>query len=107
MDQSDLDLNPPPEQGITPKRDNPVRQAGEKTIVWLHEQADRMDLVPTEFGEDQPVDRGDAGSLLKEWRHQARRWAGYNPEQVLALKAGGIALALTLLALVVLVRAIH
>jgi hypothetical protein len=73
----------------------------------MHEQADRMDLVPPEFGDDRSVDTADAGSLLKEWLHQARRWAGYNPEQVLGLKVGAVALGLALLALIALVRAIH
>jgi len=102
----DLDLKPPPE---TPghRRDNLLRQAGERTIVWLHEQVDRMDLVPTEFGDDAPVDRGDAGSLLKEWLRQARLWAAYSPEQVLALKAGAVALGVALLILVALVGAIR
>lgn len=104
---SDLDLKPPPEAPPGHKRDNPIRQAGEMTIVWLHEQADRMDLVPTEFGGEAPVDRGDAGSLLKEWLRQARLWAAYSPEQVLALKAGAVALAVALLVLVALVGAIR
>jgi len=102
-----VDLQPPPEPPSERKRDSPLRHAGEKTIVWLHEQADRMDLVPTEFGDEAPVDRGDAGSLLKEWVRQARLWAAYSPEQVLALKVGAVALGVALLALVALVGAIR
>jgi hypothetical protein len=104
---SKLDLERPPEAAGQRKRENGLRHAGERTIVWLHEQADRMDLVPPEFGDGKPVDSADAGSLLKEWVRQARLWESYNPEQVLGLKVGAVALGLALLVLVALVRAIH
>jgi hypothetical protein len=85
----------------------PLKPTGEKTVVWLHKQADKMDLVPTEFGQEEPVDEADAGSLLKEWMRQAKLWASYNPEEMLALKAGGVALGIALLVLVILVRSIR
>jgi len=104
---SPLGLEPPRESAAHRKREVGLRQAGERTIVWLHEQADRMDLVPPEFGDDKPVDRADAGSLLKEWLRQARLWAAYNPEQVLGLKVGAAALGVALVLLVALVGAIR
>jgi hypothetical protein len=96
-----------PEAADGRKREIGLRHAGERTIVWLHEQADRMDLVPPDFGDEKPVDRADAGSLLKEWMRQARLWRSYNPEQVLGLKVGAVALGLVLIALVALVGAIR
>jgi hypothetical protein len=104
---SHLGLEPPREAADQRKRESGLRQTGERTIVWLHEQADRMDLVPPEFGDGHPVDRADAGSLLTEWARQARLWAGYNPEQVLGLKVGAVALGAALVLLVVLVGAIR
>jgi hypothetical protein len=104
---SHLGLEPPREAAVQHKREIGLRQAGARTIVWLHQQADRMDLVPPEFGDEKPVDRADAGSLLKEWVRQARLWAGYNPEQVLGLKVGAVALGVALVLLVALVGAIR
>ena len=102
MDQtSDLELKP---SAAKPDR---LRRAGDKTVLWLHRQADRLDLVPPEFGQDSAVDDTDASSLLHEWLHQAKMWASYNPEQMLALKAGAVALGVALLVLVVLVRSIR
>lgn len=103
MDQtSDLSLEKP--ASAKPDR---RRGAGGRTVLWLHRQADRMDLVPPEFGREAEVDPGDGGSLLKEWLRQARLWADYNPEQLLALKAGAVALGIALLVLVILVGAIR
>jgi hypothetical protein len=104
---SNLDLQAPASSPAERKRENRLRQAAETAVIWLHAQAERMDLVPTEFGDEAPVDRGDPRSLIKEWRRQARLWAGYNPEQVLALKAGAVALGVALLVLVALVGAIR
>lgn len=104
---SNLGLQASPEPPPRGKRGNPLRRPVEKIVVWLHAQADRMDLVPTEFGDADPVDRDDAASLVREWLRQARLWAAYNPEQVLALKAGAVALGIALLVLVALVRAIR
>ena len=84
-----------------------LRPTGERVVLWLHRQAERLDMVPTEFGDETPVDRQDAGSLVTEWLRQARLWAGYNPEEMLALKAGAVALGVALLFLVVLVGAIR
>jgi hypothetical protein len=104
---SNLDLQAPAGSAAESKPGNRLRQAGEKAVVWLHAQAERMDLVPTEFGDETPVDRSDAQLLLREWRRQARLWASYNPEEMLALKAGAVALAVALLVLVALVGAIR
>lgn len=119
MDQSqDLDLEAPPRPAAGPAREplfrriadqsvRSLRPTGEKTVLWLHRQADRMDLVPPEFGQEAEVDRESAGSLVKEWIRQAKLWAGYNPEEMLALKAGAVALGVALLVLVFLVGAIR
>lgn len=114
----DLELDVTPSAAADPDRDpllrrladrslRPLRPHGQKTVLWLHRQADRMDLVPPEFGAERSVDREDAESLVREWLRQARLWAGYNPEQVLALKAGGVALGIALLVLIFLVGAIR
>lgn len=83
-----------------------LRSAAGRLIVWLHRQADQLDLVPAEFGDADSVDPNDGGAVVREWLRQARLWAAYNPEGMLALKAGGVALALVLLGLIVLVGAI-
>ncbi|HEX3699535.1 MAG TPA: hypothetical protein VHV27_02565 [Phenylobacterium sp.] len=84
-----------------------LKQAGRDAVVWLHRQADRMDLLPSEFGDKAPVDPADADSLLREWLRQLRLWADYSPEQVLALKVGLAALGVAMLVLVVLVAAVR
>jgi len=84
-----------------------VRRAGERAVLWLHRQADRFDVIPTEFGEDVEVDQTDARAILREWLRQARLWAGYNPEEMFALKAGAVAVGLALLMLVALVGAVR
>jgi hypothetical protein len=104
---SNLGLQAPPEPPAERKRGNGVRRRIEQAVLWLHAQAERMDLVPSEFGDGEPVDHSDAGSVVREWIRQARLWAAYNPEQVLALKAGGVALGIALLLLIALVRAIR
>jgi hypothetical protein len=107
MDPSkDLEASSRPARG--PKRTlERLRRMGDRLVLWLHRQAERLDLVPTEFGDEAPVDRQDAGSVAAEWLRQARLWAGYNPEQMLALKAGAVALGVALLFLVVMVGAIR
>jgi hypothetical protein len=104
---SNVELDASTNSPVVRKRDNVLRQGGERAIIWLHAQAERMDLTPTEFGDEGPVDRGDARSLVREWLRQARLWAGYNPEQLLALKAGAVVLGGALLVLVAIVRAIR
>jgi hypothetical protein len=83
-----------------------LRPHGERAVLWLHRQADRLDLIPAEFGKEAVVDEADGGSLAREWLRQAKLWAGYNPEEMLALKVGGVLLGGALLALIVLVRAL-
>jgi len=84
-----------------------LRPSAERLVLWLHRRAERMDLVPPEFGQEAEVDETDAGSLAREWLRQAKLWAGYNPEEMLALKAGAVALGVALLVLIVLVGAIR
>jgi hypothetical protein len=99
----ELDIHDPPTR--TPA--DRLKRASETAVVWLHRQADRMDLVPPEFGEETAVDTSDARSLLREWLRLAKLWAAYSPEQVLAIKTGAVALAVALIALVILVGAIR
>jgi hypothetical protein len=75
-------------------------------VLWLHRQADRLDLIPSEFGDGRPVDLQDPRAVVGEWRRQLRLWAAYNPEEVLALKAGAVALGLALLVLLAVVGAL-
>lgn len=84
-----------------------VRHAARRLILWAHHQADRMDLIPTEFGDETFVDHADARSVAREWLRQAKLWASYNPEEMLALKVGAAMLGAALLALVILVAAIR
>lgn len=84
-----------------------LRGAAEGFVRWLHRQADRFDLIPSDFGKDVEVDETDATALVREWRRQARLWAAYNPEEMFALKAGGAALGVALVVLVVIVRAVR
>ena len=84
-----------------------LRAAAADLVLWLHHQAERFDQVPPEFGEGVSVDPNDAGSVAREWLRQARIWAGYNPEEVLALKAGAVALGGMLLVLIILIGAIR
>lgn len=98
---SDIDLH-----ARTTTREGLLRRAAGGAILWLHRQADRLDLVPGEFGDETPVDPGDPWAVAGEWRRQLRLWAAYNPEEVLALKAGAAALGAALIILAVVIGAI-
>lgn len=100
--QIESQVSEPP---VATARPNVVRQYGEKLVLFLHRQAERMDLLPSEFGDQDPVDANDAGSLLREWRRHARIWADCSPEQVLALKVGAAVLGAALAVLIVLIGA--
>ena len=105
---SNLDLGSGPERlprGAAPQRLG--TRAGARLVLWLHRQAERADRVPSEFGDETPVDRADARAVAREWLRQARLWAAYNPEQMFALKVGLTALGLALLVLILLVGAIR
>lgn len=58
-------------------------------VLSLHRLADRLELIPPEFGAHSHVDPDDGRSILAEWIRYARQWASYNPEEVFALKVGG------------------
>lgn len=60
-----------------------------RLVLAAHRQAERLDLVPAEFGAESQVDSNDATAILAEWIRYARFWAGYNPEEMFALKVGG------------------
>lgn len=68
----------------------------DSAIVGLHRLAVRLDLVPPEFGGEQPVDEA---ALFAEWKRYFRLWAGYRPEKVFALKVGGVVLLAGVVAL--------
>jgi len=102
---SETELKTPPPSRLA-RLSGRLRRAGEGAVLWLHRRAERLDLIPPEFGREAEVDAGDARAVAREWVRQARLWAGYNPEQMLALKAGGAALAGALLVLVVLIGAL-
>jgi hypothetical protein len=104
MDTQNLDLEAP---SAAAPRQGRLRRTGERLVIWLHAEAQRRDLVPTEFGEREPVDETDAGALVREWMRQARLWADYNPEEMLALKAGAVGLGAALLVLVILISTIR
>jgi hypothetical protein len=84
-----------------------LQRAGEEAVLWLHRRAERMDLIPAEFGAESEVDETDARSVIREWLRQARLWAAYNPEEMLALKAGAAALGGALLVLVLVIRTLR
>jgi hypothetical protein len=98
---SKLDLPTP-----APARAGRVRRLAGAAVLWSHRMAERFDLVPTEFGEDRSIDPRDAGAVVREWLRQLRLWAAYNPEELLALKAGAVALGLALAILIALVGAL-
>jgi len=85
----------------------PRRPLLHRLALWLHGQAERFDLVPTEYGQEVQVDPADARSVAAEWLRQGKLWAAYNPEQVLALKVGAAVLGLVLVALAMLAGSIR
>lgn len=88
-------------------RANRLRRLGANVVLWLHHEAERRDLVPCEFGDGEELDLADARAVAREWRRQLRLWAAYNPEEVLALKAGATALGLALVVLILIARAVN
>ena len=74
-------------------------RGGDRLVLAVHRAADRFDLVPPEFGRESPIDESDARSVRQEWWRYLRLWSAYNPEEVFALKVGGVLLATTVVAL--------
>lgn len=83
-----------------------LRRAAKQSVLWLHAQADRFDLIPAEFGQEAQVDTASARSVAREWLRQLKLWMAYNPEEMLAIKAGVAALGVALIVLVVIVGAV-
>lgn len=76
-----------------------LSQGRDRLVLAAHRTADRFDLVPPEFGRETPVDESDAKSVRREWWRYLRLWSAYNPEEVFALKVGGVLLATAIVAL--------
>jgi hypothetical protein len=68
----------------------------DRVVLWLHRLADQYDWLPDGYGEAGVVDAADPGAVTAEWMRCLRSWAGYNPEEVFALKAGAALLLATL-----------
>lgn len=108
MDPStDLDLQASPlKPSLRESLEARTRHAVRAGVLWAHRQADRFDLIPSDFGKETEVDPADAGSLAREWGRQLKLWMAYNPEEMLAIKAGAVALGVALIVLVVIVGAV-
>lgn len=102
--------------GVEGPRANPadnlwsrLGRAGDRALDALvlrgHGLAVRFDRVPQEFGEEAPVDEADPKALRREWLRQLELWAGYNPEEVFAWKAGAAVFGAVLVVLVIFVAA--
>ncbi len=68
-------------------------------VLRLHALAVRLDQVPSEFGDVEPVDETDARAVRAEWLRQYRIWADSNPERLFAIKVGGLLLGVPLVIL--------
>ena len=81
------------------------RRAGlfDHLVLWAHGVAVRRDWLPSEFGDAGAVDEPDASAVRREWLRHLRMWADSSPEQVFAIKAGGLMLGGTLAVLVLLI----
>jgi hypothetical protein len=82
----------------------PQRAAAGRIVAWLHAKADQLEVVPPDFGAEDPVDPGDGAAVRREWLRLLRRWMDNNPEQMLALKVGLGVLAIALIVMVAFVR---
>ena len=83
-----------------PSRDGVGRRLLDALTLRAHALAVALDRVPDEFGDAEPVDERDAAALRREWLRHLRIWADSSPEQVFALKAGGLMLGVALAAVV-------
>ena len=83
-----------------------LQRALDALVLKAHALAVRLDRVPESFGDAAPVDENDAGAVRREWLRQLHQWADYSPEEVFALKAGGLMLAVVVVILLVVVAVI-
>lgn len=81
------------------------RELLDAATLRAHTFAVRLDRVPQEFGDADPVDEKDPKALRSEWLRQYRIWAGASPEQLFAIKAGGLMLGAALVLLLIMVAA--
>lgn len=82
------------------------RRIFDTATLKLHALAVRLDEVPQEFGDAEPVDTSNPTALRREWLRQLKMWASYNPEDVFALKAGAVAGVVVLAGVLVVVAAV-
>ncbi len=75
-------------------------------ILRAHGLAVRLDRVPQEFGDADPVDEADPKALRREWLRQFQIWADSSPEQLFALKVGAVLLGGPLLLLLIFIAAL-
>lgn len=90
-------------QGLRARIARTALRLRDKLVLALHGLALRLDLVPPEFGREAPVDESDAREVIAEWVRYGKLWAGYNPEEVFALKVGGALLLAAVVAVWLLV----
>jgi len=76
-------------------------------ILKAHALAGRYEVIPDDFGHHGSVDETQARAVLAEWVRCARLWAGYNPEQIFALKVGAGLLLLLIVGLWLMVASIN
>lgn len=75
-------------------------------VLQAHALAVRLDRVPPEFGDGDPVDETDPQALAREWRRQYRIWADSSPEQLFAIKVGAVLLGGALIVLLIFIAAL-
>jgi hypothetical protein len=95
MAHSGVDTPRPPRKsaGLVGMARSALGRTGDRMALAAHRLADKLDIVPSEFGREGPVDEADARSVRAEWLRHLKLWSAYNPEEVFALKVGGVLLA--------------
>jgi hypothetical protein len=104
---SDLGSAMTPATPSAPGRFAKLGRLRDALVVRAHAMAVRFDATPDEFGKEGEVDETDPHALVAEWRRCLEAWAGYNPEEVFAVKVGVALLAAALFALWVLVALVR
>ena len=101
--------------GVTPPKDREglghrlwrlTDRIVDAAVLQAHGLAVRLDRVPQEFGDADPVDEADPKALRREWRRQFQIWADSSPEQLFALKVGAVLLGGPLVLLLIFIAAL-